>query len=181
MKKIFSEILSLLKVLAITFLVTTLLTTFIINPVVVNGSSMMPTLQNHDVGIAYVITKKIVGLNRFATVTVYVAESDKYLVKRVIGLPGETIYAKDGVIYINDEPIEEEYLDNYIRHDFESTYKLPFTEDFPKVRIPDDYFFLMGDNRRNSKDSRDYGPFSNDAIKTNSLFIFYPFSNFGIK
>lgn len=183
MKRFMKEMISLLKMLLVSYLLIALLTTFIFKPVIVRGSSMYPTLNDGDVGISYVITKKLLGLNRRAVVTAYVPEEDQYIVKRVIGMPGETIYAKDGVVYINDEPLAEPYLDNLHRVKHEDQHGKPFTSDFSKVLIPEDHYFLMGDNRANSKDSRDilYGAFPIENIHSNSLFIFYPFSNFGIK
>lgn len=183
MKRFMKEMISLLKMLLVSYLLIALLSTFVFKPVIVRGSSMYPTLNDSDVGISYVITKKLMGLNRRAIVTVFVPEENQHIVKRVIGMPGETIYAKDGVVYINDEPLDEPYLDNLHRAQYEDQYGKPFTSDFSKVQIPDDHYFLMGDNRSNSKDSRDilYGPFPVENILSNSLFIFYPFSNFGIK
>lgn len=181
MKKTFKEIISFLKTAIVLYIIIFIFTTFIIKPIVVNGSSMEPTLKDKDVGFSYIITKHLFGLKRGAVVTVYVEADDQYLAKRVIGLPNETIYAKGGTIYINDEPLEEPYLDKeYIKQVLGDSGR-NFTEDFPKLKIPEDYYFLMGDNRINSRDSRDYGPFLEKDIHSNSLFIIYPFDHFGIK
>lgn len=180
-KRIFKEILSFLKVLIISYISIFLLTSFVIKPVVVSGTSMEPTLKDRDLGFSYILTKKLFGLQRGAVVTVYVEADDQYLVKRVIGLPGETIFAKDGVIYINDQALTENYLDkNFIQATIGNSNQY-FTEDFEKLKIPEDYYFLMGDNRPRSKDSRDYGPFNNKQILSNSILILYPFEDFGMK
>lgn len=180
-KNILKEIISFLKILILSYIIIFLLTTFVIKPVVVTGTSMEPTLKDKDIGFSYIITKNLFGVARSEVVTVYVEADDQYLVKRVVGLPNETIFAKDGVIYINDEPIVEDYLDqNYINNIIKGSNQ-EFTNDFEKITIPSDHYFLMGDNRPRSRDSRDYGPFHKDQIISNSLLIIYPFSDFGMK
>lgn len=181
MKKMSKELISLSKILVVTYIIVSLMNGFILRPVIVSGSSMMPTLNDKDIGFSYVITKKLFGLERGSTVTVYVENEDQYLVKRVVGMPGETIFAKDGIVYINDKALKETYLDVDFKNSYESLGKGPFTKDFDKIRIPNEMYFLMGDNRANSLDSRDYGPFKDEDIKSNSLFIIYPFKDFGIK
>lgn len=180
-RKFLKEIISFLKILILSYISIFLLTTFIIKPVVVTGTSMEPTLKDKDIGFSYIITKQLFGLQRGAVVTVYVEADDQYLVKRVIGLPGETIYAKDGIIFINDEPIVENYLDKDFVNSSVGISGRYFTDDFDKLKIPEDHYFLMGDNRPRSKDSRDYGPFSNKQILSNSILIIYPFKDFGMK
>lgn len=180
-RKVFKELVSFLKILTLSYITIFLLTTFIIKPVVVSGTSMEPTLKDKDIGFSYVITKKLFGIDRGAVVTVYVEDDDQYIVKRVIGLPEETIYAKGGIIFINDEPVVENYLDqDYIKTIIGSSQR-SFTSDFDKLKIPKDHYFLMGDNRPRSKDSREYGPFHYDSILSNSLLVIYPFEHFGLK
>lgn len=180
-RNVLKEIISFLKILILSYITIFLLTTFVIKPVIVTGTSMEPTLKDRDVGFSYVITKKLFGIDRSAVVTVYVEEDDQYLVKRVIGLPEETIYAKGGIIFINDEPIVENYLDQDFINTSMGSSDRSFTEDFDKLQIPKDHYFLMGDNRPRSKDSREYGPFHQDQILSNSMLVIYPFENFGVK
>lgn len=180
-RRILKELISFLKVLLISYITIFLLTTFVIKPVVVSGTSMEPTLKDKDLGFSYIITRRLFGIDRKDVVTVYVEADDQYLVKRVIGLPNETIYAKDGIIYIDDKPLVEDYLSENFMDTTLGRSNNYFTSDFEKLKIPEDHYFLMGDNRPRSKDSREYGPFNQADILSNSLLVIYPFENFGIK
>ena len=168
------EILDLLKTFIICFIAVFLLTTFVVKPVRVDGRSMYPTLEDGEVGLMNVFSAKFTDIDRFDVVVAYNEESGENWVKRVIGLPGDTVYAKDDVVYVNGLPIEEPYLDtDYVnqirdRGDY-------FTQDFEKVTLGEDEYFLMGDNRVVSYDSRRVGPFKRDDIKGKGIFVLYPF------
>ena len=168
------ELLDLLKTFIICFIAVFLLTTFVVKPVRVDGRSMYPTLEDGEVGLMNVFSAKFTDIDRFDVVVAYNEESGENWVKRVIGLPGDTVYAKDDVVYVNGLPIEEPYLDtdyvNQIRE--RGDY---FTQDFDKITLGEDEYFLMGDNRVVSYDSRRVGPFKRDDIKGKGIFILYPF------
>lgn len=168
------ELLALLKTFIICFIAVFLLTTFVVKPVRVDGRSMYPTLEDGEVGLMNVFSAKFTDIDRFDVVVAYNEESGENWVKRVIGLPGDTVYAKDDVVYVNGLPIEEPYLDtdyvNQIRE--RGDY---FTQDFDKITLGEDEYFLMGDNRVVSYDSRRVGPFKRDDIKGKGIFILYPF------
>ena len=168
------ELLDLLKTFIICFIAVFLLTTFVVKPVRVDGRSMYPTLEDGEVGLMNVFSAKFTDIDRFDAVVAYNEESGENWVKRVIGLPGDTVYAKDDVVYVNGLPIEEPYLDtdyvNQIRE--RGDY---FTQDFDKITLGEDEYFLMGDNRVVSYDSRRVGPFKRDDIKGKGIFILYPF------
>lgn len=181
MKRIIKEFISLVKIIIISYLVIAILSSFVIRPVQVKGTSMDPTLHDKDLGFSYIITKKLFGLSRGTIITVHLKEESQYIVKRVVALPGETVYAENGIVYVNDIPLEEDYLDQEFMDEYELLFDRPFTQDFPKIKVPEGQYFALGDNRPNSKDSRHYGPFKDEDIETNSLFIIYPFKNFGIK
>jgi len=138
---------------------------------------MYPELSDTSVGFSNVVGYNISGLKRFDIVIIYVAEKDEYLVKRVIGLPGETVSYKDGKLYINGEYVKEDFLDQT----YVSSYNGTFMADVSPITIGDDEYYCLGDNRPHSSDSRYYGPFKKENIKSKGIFIFWPFSNFGVE
>ena len=111
------------------------------------GDSMNPTLKNNDVILIDKLTPSFVELKRGDVVSFYFEES-KYLIKRIIGLPGETLEIKENKIYINGKVIED-----YVKDIHTSDFNL---SEYGYDRIPDDMYFVLGDNRENSMDSRDY-------------------------
>ena len=122
--------------------------TFIVTPVRVDGVSMSTTLENNEILILNKVDK---SYNRF-DVIVFNYNNEK-LVKRIIGLPGETIKVKDNKLYINNKYINEEF-----------THRLTDDYEYERV-IPSNTYFVMGDNRSNSLDSRFIGPINKQNIE----------------
>lgn len=148
-------------------LIVILIRIFIITPVRVNGSSMEPTLYDKEV----LILEKF---NRFYDrfdVIVLNYKKEK-LVKRVIGLPGEHIEYKDNILYVNGVKVSEDFINDETL-DFDLR-QLDFNI------IPDDYYFVMGDNRNNSTDSRYIGLINKNNIVGTVRIIVYPFDRFGL-
>ena len=148
---------------------------FFIRPTIVKQTSMLPTFVEGDYLITY---KRAYSHKEPSRGDVIIFESQltdesgksKLLIKRVIGLPGEAISIHDGMVYINGEAYEEDYLnDGYTPGEL-----VDYT-------VPEDHFFCMGDNRAVSIDSRsaDVGPIARDAIKGKVVLRLYPFSKFG--
>lgn len=173
------EVIDLAKTFIVCLVVVLLLTKFVVHPVQVDGKSMYPTLEDRDIGVMNVFSAKFMGINRYDVVVVYNEEKDENWVKRVIGMPGDSIYAKDDVVYVNDQPIQEPYLDSEYVDSFRRD-GLPFTQDFDKVIIPEEHYFLMGDNRPISYDSRYVGPFQKDEIRGKDVYVAYPFNHIKI-
>ena len=121
-----------------------LIRTFIITPVRVNGTSMDPTLKNGEIMILNKIKYNKNDIKRFDIVVI--DEGDKAIIKRVIGLPGETVEYKDNKLYINGKETEDPYPSTET-DDFSIT-------DIGHTKVPGDCYFVMGDNRANSLDSR---------------------------
>lgn len=170
------ELFDFVKTLIFCAIFVFLLTTFVIKPVRVDGKSMYPTLDNGEIGMMNVFSAKFQKIKRSDVVIVYNNERKENWVKRVIGLPGDTIYAKDDVVYINGLPIEEPYLNSAYVSQIRERGDM-FTNDFDKVTLKNDEYFLMGDNRTVSYDSRFVGPFKRDEIRGKDVYVFYPFSD----
>ena len=170
------------KALLIAFAIAAFIRYFLFTPIVVDGDSMMPTLENGDRMIVNKFSYKIGEPERFDIVVFHAPEKKDYI-KRVIGLPGDFVEYKDDQLYINGEPIEEPYLDTYKAQISEGN----LTGDFslkdidPSLDvIPEGYVFVMGDNRRFSKDSRHIGIVAQEEIIGNTSIIFWPLSEIEI-
>ena len=152
--------------------------TFFVRLIGVDGSSMYPTLQDGEFGFTNLLGLSLEGVNRGDIVIV--EEGDEYWVKRVIGLPNETIECRDNVVYINGEALDEPYLDSDYVHDIENNQGY-FTSDFEAIELGSDEYFVMGDNRVVSADSRVVGPFSRSQIVGKGVLVLMPLDQIGYK
>lgn len=173
------EIIKSLLYFVILALVLVGLRQFVFTPVIVKGDSMDPTLIDGE----RVIALKNTDIHRFDIVT-FPAPDDpgKNYIKRVIGLPGDTIEYKNDQLYINGKKYEEPYLDEFKA---ELTDGQPLTSDFNLTelfgteKVPDGELFVLGDNRRISKDSRIIGMINKKDIMADVKFVFWPLDRFG--
>ena len=151
----------------IILIVVVLLRTFIITPIIVNGESMIPTLKEKQILILNKYDKKY---NRGDIVVVNYSngEKEERLIKRVMGLPGEKVEYNENKLYINDKKVEDRFAKD--TENFELSYI-----DIDMKKIPEGYYFVIGDNRNNSIDSRIIGLVKKEDIKgtvTQSLIPF---------
>lgn len=168
------------------------------SPVTVDGHSMDPTLQDKE----HLIMLKTTGIERFDIVVVSEKDEtgeEKLIVKRIIGMPGDTIRYEKDTLYINDKQVDEPYLDSYkaafAKDKLQSTYSYnvqfqtialaasAFTmdasgQDTFTVEIPEGQYYLLGDDRLVSKDSRSVGTFEKSAIKGEVVLRMWPFDRF---
>ncbi len=164
---------------------------FVFDLVTVSGHSMDPTLADKEKLVVY----KHAQVKRFDTVIVRSSEDDsKNLVKRVIGLPGDTVEMKQDTLFINGKKYKEPYLESFKKkfkkdklqkeysysEDFQAYVetKTAFTEDF-KIEVPKGQYFVLGDNRPISHDGRAFGPVESKNIKGVAKFVYWPFKRFG--
>jgi signal peptidase I len=131
----------------------------------VSGPSMNDTLVEGDVLILNKIVYRFSKPQRNDIVVVNA--KSMLMVKRIIGLPGETISYKNGILYIDGKTYKETNIT-------QPTY------DFADVKLGDDEYFVMGDNRTNSEDSRDYGAVKMSSIVGKSSLRIYPFNKIGV-
>ena len=157
--KIIKELLPYL----IIILTVILIRTFIVTTVIVNGPSMSPTLDGNEVMI---LKKYDTKYERFDIVVVNKSVDGDNLIKRVIGLPNETIEYRHEKLYINDEVIDDPYANGK-------------TGVIPKTTLGPDEYFVMGDNRENSTDSRIIGIIKKRELEGTIGIVLYPFDKFG--
>lgn len=150
------EALSVFKSVILAIIIVTLLRQFVFTPTTVRGESMLPTLEDGN----RVILSKMTTIDRFDEVVFHATDSSDNYVKRVIGLPGDTVEMKNDVLYINGKAYDEPYLEEY-KMDLQEEERL--TEDFTlknltsEHKVPKGQMFVLGDNRLYSKDSRIFG------------------------
>lgn len=163
-----------IKTIVIYVVIAFVLTQFVVRPFRVEGESMYPTLHDSEMGFSNIISVKLGSIKRFDVVIVYIEETQKYLVKRVVGLPNEIVEYENDTLYINGEAVEEPHLDE--THVLKQTDNgnFNFTTDFGPVTLGENQYFLLGDNRLRSSDSRVYGPFDKNQIKSKNGLVFFP-------
>jgi signal peptidase I len=179
-----NELFEWAKLITVTAIFIFVLRSFIFTPIVVDGHSMMPTYEDGDRVIVNKIGKKITDLKRF-DIIVFVAPNGELFIKRIIGLPGDHIAYEDDVLYINGEKVDEPYLNAYksqLTDQGDFTYDFTLEEVTGFEKIPKDYFFVLGDNRRNSSDSRNQsvGLVSMDQIVGEANIRVFPWGRIGL-
>lgn len=173
LKNFFIFVFELLKIVVISLVIIVPIRYFLIQPFYVKGASMEPNFYDHEYLIIDEITYRFNEPERGDIVVFrYPRNPQEYFIKRMIGLPGEEIQIKDGeVIIFNKEnkngiALEESYLPEDIK-----TYGM--TSD--KVKLSENEYFVLGDNRNSSKDSRSFGPVNRSYIIGKVLFRGFPF------
>ncbi len=173
------ELVSLVKTFLVSFIIVYVISNFIAKPVRVDGSSMYPTLKDKELGFSLILNSKQLERFDIVVIKIPVGSKSKLIVKRIIGLPNETVEIMNNDIYINGEKVNQEFLDlDYV---LSQSSNGVFTRDIEAIKLGDDEIYVLGDNRVNSQDSRYYGPFKTDAVVSKGVFVFYPFNEMGIK
>lgn len=148
---------------------------FIASPHEVIGRSMEDNFFDGQ----YLLADKIsysLGDPRRGDVMIFKHSDTTDYIKRVIGLPGDTVMVRDGFLFINGKRLDESaYLDENVYTD-----PGPYLSEGVKITVPPGEYFVCGDNRQHSSDSRTFGPIERSAIKGRALIIYWPFRDFGI-
>jgi len=165
--------LSWMRDLMLSVVIAILVILFIYQPVKVEGTSMMPALEDQErIFINKFIYRFGMGdIGRGDTVVFwYPNDQSKSYIKRVIGLPGDVVEIVDGVVHVNGQEIEESYVPPNFR-DSQST---------GPVRVHAEHFFVLGDHRSSSNDSRHWGPVHRRHIYGKAVFIYWPPEKMGL-
>lgn len=154
-----------------------LLRLLVFTSIIVSGSSMEPNLKDGDRGFVLRHSK----IQRFDIITFAESEGENYI-KRVIGLPGETITFKNDILYVNDKAVAEPFLTEAkaaVTDDFPLTFDFTLESVTGEMVVPNDQYFVMGDNRRISKDSRQIGFVKKDQIRGEITWLYEPVKRIG--
>lgn len=192
-RTLLEDILGFIKVFVVSAIVILLFVNFVAHPVRVDGRSMYPTLKDGGFGFTNVGGVLLNGVERGDIVVVTMKEEGQktHWVKRVIGLPGDTVSCVNDVVYINGKVLDEtKYIDPDYRQSLVDKFgyfnKVPNAdntnvEDFEEVKLKDDEYYVMGDNRPYSKDSRYVGPVKKSQIFAKKMLVLLPISDIGVK
>ena len=149
---------------------------FLGRPFTVSGASMYPTLHNGD----RMVLSKVGDIHRFDVVILKAPDENVEYIKRVIGMPGDTVEMKSGVLYINGKKVDQPFINT------EALAKQTvFIDDFTlesltgESKVPEGKYFVLGDNRGVSKDSRMIGFIDRSAIEGKAVFTIWPFGRIG--
>jgi len=159
-----------LRDLILSILLAFIVIVFLYQPVQVEGTSMMPRLENHERIFINKFVYRFEPIKRGDIVVFwYPLDPTKSYIKRVIGLPGEWVSIQDGRALVNGEALAEPYLPAYyLDH-----------QSYPPVHVEPDHYYVLGDHRDSSNDSRVWGTVDRKYIYGKAVFIYWPFSEFG--
>lgn len=147
---------------------------FLFRPFQVSGQSMFPNFRDQEYILTNLITLRVGSIHR-GDVVVFKApppNTGKDFIKRVIGLPGDTVELEDGFVYVNGQKLNESaYLASSVR-----SYGGAFLTNGQLITVPQGNYFVMGDNRPESSDSREWGYVSQGALIGKSFFVYWPLS-----
>lgn len=151
--------------------VSVLMITFLYQPVRVEGTSMLPRLEDRDRLFINKFVYHIESIQRGDVVVFhYPRDPEKSYIKRVIGLPGDRIRIDQGLVVLNGIPLIESYVPEKYRDG----------RSMPEQIVPDDSYFMMGDHRSISSDSREFGPVDRDLIYGKAVFVYWPARDAGV-
>jgi signal peptidase I len=160
-----------LRDLLIATVASVVMITFLYQPVRVEGTSMLPRLEDRDRLFINKFVYHISAIERGDVVVFrYPRDPEKSYIKRVIALPGDHIRIDRGTVWLNGKPLKEEYVPARYRD----------TRSMPEMVVPDDCYFMMGDHRSISSDSREFGPVNRELIYGKAVFVYWPAKDAGV-
>ena len=148
-----------------------LIITFLYQPVRVEGTSMLPRLEDHDRLFINKFVYRITAIERGDIVVFhYPRDPEKSYIKRVIALPGDRLRVDRGLVWLNGNPLPERYVPEEYKDSRSMT----------EIVIPGGSYFMMGDHRSISSDSREFGPVDRDLIYGKAVFVYWPARDAGV-
>jgi signal peptidase I len=164
---------SWLRDLFLSIVIAVLVILFVYQPVKVEGTSMMPSLEDQErIFINKFIYRFGMGDIERGDMVVfwYPGDPTKSYIKRVIGLPGDSIAISEGTVSVNSKPLDESYVPPAYRD----------SQTFPASVVPADHYYVLGDHRSSSNDSRNWGPVHRRHIYGKAVFIYWPLDKLGL-
>ena len=171
LRKIYAFFIDTIQSLLVAAAIFLVIYLFLFRPFQVNGESMFPNFKDRQYVLTNIITLRfhhpVLG-----EVIVFKAppDPDKDFIKRVIGIPGDTVMIKDGDVYVNGQKLDQSL---FLKDDVK-TYGGAFLKDGDTVTVPTDEYFVMGDNRPYSSDSREWGFVPIGNIIGESMLVYWP-------
>jgi signal peptidase I len=148
-----------------------LIITFLYQPVRVEGTSMLPRLEDRDRLFINKFVYRLSAIERGDVVVFhYPRDLEKSYIKRVIALPGDRLRIDHGQVWLNDRP----QLENYVPEEYRDTRSMA------EIVVPEDSYFMMGDHRSISSDSREFGPVDRSLIYGKAVFVYWPTRDAGV-
>ncbi|MCC7173583.1 MAG: signal peptidase I [Bryobacterales bacterium] len=161
-----------LRDLVISVLIAALVILFIYQPVQVEGTSMMPALENQERIFINKFAYRM-GIEKISrgdlVVFWFPGEPGKSYIKRVVGLPGDRVSIDRGTVFVNGSRLPEDYVPARYRDSLSA----------PETRVPDGHYYVLGDHRSSSSDSRSWGPIGRDSIYGRAVFVYWPLARIG--
>lgn len=175
LRKIYSILIDLVETLVIAGAVFVVIYAFLFRPFQVNGQSMYPNYHNGEYILTNLITLRLGDIQR-GEVVVFQSpvDEEKDFIKRVIGVPGDEVTIKAGLVLVNGINLDEM---GYLPPDYK-TFGGSFLPEGSSVIVPEDNYFVLGDNRSQSSDSREWGFVPKDKIKGKSFLVYWPLNSF---
>lgn len=165
------EIKEIVVTFLIAFVVIKLITMFLVIPIKIVGDSMIPNYHNNEIGIANRLAARLGHIDYNDVVVANDHQDGFYIIKRVVALPGDTVEMIDGDVFVNGIKRDDSFVNQYTNEIKNDPYA-----DYPKTTLTDNQYFLLGDNRPYSKDSRELGAFDQEDIFAVSGVIIFPFN-----
>ena len=174
LSRIGAFILDIIQVIVFAVAIFLFIYLLVLQPHKIKGSSMEPNFHDGE----FLLTDKIsyrFGIPKRGDVIVFKAPPDfkEEFIKRIIGLPGDEVYVKEGYYYINNQKLNESYIDAY-------TNAGAFASEGKSITVPNGQYFVSGDNRGHSFDSRAFGTISRDKITGRAWVLYWPVSEAGV-